>query len=308
VGRGHVYLRHGRHAEAAKLFKQGRDLGVPYRREATPILELGLDASKKATTCSHIVKAPLGSKVQIVGLTSPQGQGLNGSIGLVVSHDPKPGRIGVKVATGVLKAIKPQNMIWLEDYRSLLADEDRDEFEREALTAQRAIEASLSDVQALSDHMPGERQINAQVSEALLRSSAHASTQQVLLITFSRKADAFRTALRKDERLAGCRHALEERELASELDSGAKVLVRPEQYRPLMQVIRMSHFKFASWHLFFGPLLGGHCRRYRQQRECRAAEKEKVLREKHQDSAVVICCSCGGDGLRSHCVQDFHRD
>ena len=45
------------------------------------------------------------------------------------------------------------------------------------------------------------------------------------------------------------RQALLESGFPLEHPSGAKMLVQPNHYEPLMELMRLSRFKFASWHL-----------------------------------------------------------
>merc|ERR1712048_661601 len=97
--------------------------------------------------------------------------------------------------------------------------------------------------------------VNAQVSSALLQNSSSVSSSPVLLITFSRKPAALRKAFLEEPQLKAYRQALLDRGCPVELTSGTKILVQPSQYEPLMQCVRMSRYKFGSWHWFLDPSL-----------------------------------------------------
>jgi len=210
----------------------------------------------------------IGARVRVVGLTSEEGRRINGCIGSVLCHEPTSGRVGVKIADRAAKAIKPENIILLDSSGLATARSSStgpaadvgpdlhthvDELDLQKTIEQSASKARLSDA---IEHLHKDGwHADAQASEALLRRSLQADVPYVVLISFSGNPGAFRTALLEDDRLADCRYALKAHGYPIELQSGAKVLIRPEQYEPLMQVMRFSKFNFAAWHLFLDPSL-----------------------------------------------------
>jgi len=241
---GDHFVGQGRDAEAEEVLKERRRVGDAHASVA------------------------LGAKVRIVGLTSEEGRRINGCIGIVLCHEPTSGRVGVKITDRAAKAIKPENIILLDSSGLATARQSSigpaadvgpdlhthvDELDLQKAMEQSASKARLSDA---IEHLHKDGwHADAQASEALLRRSLQADVPYVVLISFSRKPGAFRTALLEDDRLSDCRDALKEHGYPIELQSGAKVLIRPEQYEPLMQVMRFSKFNFAAWHLFLDPSL-----------------------------------------------------
>lgn len=115
----------------------------------------------------------------------------------------------------------------------------------EELSAQAVIEES-SQASSIQD-VGG---VNAQVSEALLRSGLADSGPRVLLLKLSRRPAALRSLLLEAPELAACRCALESHEFPVELPSGAKIFVRPEHYMPTLEVVRSQGWKLYPDHMF----------------------------------------------------------
>jgi len=220
----------GRISDARACFSRASEMGY-HDVTGSSMQQMPLPMAEPQADCIFSI----GTKVVINGLSSQTGQRLNGREGVVVCHHAQAGRFGVQLDGEDVKSIEPENLIPITSEEHF---EDPD--------AQSAIEASL---------LQGDGNVNAQLSEAILKSSSQSSFCHVLLITYSRKPAVFREALLTDSRLHDCRQALLDRGFPVELSSGAKALVQPDQYEPLMEFIRLSCLMFASWHLFLDPSL-----------------------------------------------------
>lgn len=273
---GMLYSQQGQLSEALELYEEGRRGGDA---RAARVLA-GLDAEASQPPPDHCsVSGPaqrgqasatlavpaadpslpppgalrVGDRVLICGLVSPASQELNGRAGAVRRDDRAAGRFGVEMdgdSSGAgLRAIKASNLIPVGE------TEDTSPAEQEAIAASLAA--------ASSTPPQGELDVNAQVSEALLRSREEPERRQpaphVLLISYSRSPEPFREALLDATELASSRAALEARGFATELRAGAKVLVLPEHYEPLLESLHQRGFdpdeRFTHWHLFLEPPL-----------------------------------------------------
>lgn len=264
---------------------------------------------------THAFNLTAGDTVQVRGLTSSEGQRLNGREGSIRSIE-RTGRFGVEVHGVGMKAIKGTNLakvtvpqaapptvaLGLPLPTSASASEVAtapsragsyptggfspadDLLDEEELLAQAAIQSSLQDVIASSpvQQVPS---VNAQVSDALLRSRLHLcpESQVVLLTTFSRSPDAFRQALTRAPEVADCRRALEVRGFPPELRSGAKVLVPVEHYEPLMEAIRLTGFDpdsaFGRQHVFVDPPLAPAVTRIVDEVNASLSKKKKFYKK-----------------------------
>jgi len=82
--------------------------------------------------------------------------------------------------------------------------------------------------------------LNAAVGEMVLKRQLAKVGIHVLLLKVSRRPGGLREALLASPDLSPCRHALEEHGFAVKLRSGAYVFVRPENYQPTMEAIRLQ--------------------------------------------------------------------
>lgn len=120
---------------------------------------------------------------------------------------------------------------------------------------QPAIECSLRNAREAAVTWQGESDVNAQVSDALVRSPA-LNGPRVVLLTFTRSPRAFREALLEATgELAECRRALDEAGLAVEHVSGAKMLVQPWQYEPALEALRLCKLTLLHQHVVVDPSL-----------------------------------------------------
>jgi hypothetical protein len=210
------------------------------------------------------LELPIGSVVHIEGLTSSEGKRLNGSRGVVVLHNRKPLRMCVDFASEAGQWIKPRNLIlvdimmpWdvINPGSPKLVKQTTNDMDDENLTVEEAGDTSLTVAPEPPADLNCQGRVNAQIHSALVKNSVHSRSLLVLLITFSRPSLDFRDALLEHERLAPYKRVLDERGLDWEHSSGAKFLVKPDQYNPLMEEIRQGKFKLALWHLFLDPPL-----------------------------------------------------
>ena len=101
---------------------------------------------------------------------------------------------------------------------------------------------------------PG-REVNAQLSDALLRGRTPEDDAKVILLKLSRRPKVLREVLLQAPELAQCREAMEERGFAVELDSGAKVFVRPEHYVPVKEALRLGGWPLHADNVLVDPAL-----------------------------------------------------
>jgi len=210
--------------------------------------------------------ATTGDIVKISGLSSPEGQVLNGLEGIVLAYDCKAERHRVKVSGGSIKRIKSNNLtvVPLTLVQAHIADigtVDSKPTSRgcapldlcgEDVTVQKVIAASLL------NHTPCDSDqsapaVNAQVSDALLRNRDTHVAPYVYLLTYSRSPRAFRDALMHSPALAECRQALQDHGFQVELPTGAKVF-EPPQLRPaVIEAIRLGGLQLTRVHVVVSP-------------------------------------------------------
>ena len=192
----------------------------------------------------------IGSRVRIYGLESAAGRGLNGQLGTVTCFDEVKQRFGVAVdgkksslsiaelnlvaickgstaslsapssmrqdpslarSSGQSSFSKPDHYPVTRALGSNLSDEE--------LHMQTVIELSLLDANVPGVSAPPELNVNAQISDALLRDRTMQSTPpQVILLAMSRHPKTLRDALLQAPSLQDCRRDLEEQGLRVEMD------------------------------------------------------------------------------------------
>lgn len=211
------------------------------------MLNQACDESSDNTTDHSLAPIfSIGDYVRLHDLNSSAGRLLNGGIGKVVVHSPCGQRFGVDIANKGLKSIKPENLSLIAMPPSEPAAISPDE-----LNAQVAIEASLQEAGGSSVYR-NECNVNAQVSDALLRSRAGEQRPHILL-KFSRSPQTFLQSLLKAPELADCRHALDEHGLSVQLEGGAKAFVKPENYQAVMKAIYLGGWKLYTEHVVVDP-------------------------------------------------------
>merc|ERR1712194_849482 len=95
--------------------------------------------------------------------------------------------------------------------------------------------------------------INAQVSNALVRSCTADNGPRVLLLKYSRRAPQMRQLLLEAEELAPYRSALYSQELAVELQSGAMIFVHPDHHAPALAAVRLYGWTLHADHVLVDP-------------------------------------------------------
>jgi len=178
--------------------------------------------------------------VWIHGLTSNDTLPLNGCSGQIVSFSKRTGWFGVEVhGDPGLKFLPPENLRCAIDQSGQLGSRARSSegvaASIEEFSAQAAIEESM--LEASASHDVGS--INAQVSDALVRSSPAEGGPHVILLTFSRPSMQLRKILLGSSELAPCRAELEAQGHLVEVESGAKIFLRPEHYNPALAAVRL---------------------------------------------------------------------
>lgn len=89
---------------------------------------------------------------------------------------------------------------------------------------------------------------NAQISELLLRKRNLA--EQLCLFEFTRDPQSFHTALKNCPQLQACGATLQLAGFNVDLASGAKAFVRPEQFEPMCEAIRLAGWDLKPRHVF----------------------------------------------------------
>lgn len=92
------------------------------------------------------------------------------------------------------------------------------------------------------------RQIEAMKKET--KSHCSSMTRGVVLLTFSRSPATFRDALLNAPTLMPWKQSLLEHHFPVELATGAKVFVKVDDYKPLMEFIRLHSVRFGAKHVF----------------------------------------------------------
>lgn len=206
-----------------------------------------------------------GDFVQVSGLQSQEGRGLNNQIGVVLMHDSATDRQRILLPHVGIKKIRMCNLqvchrslhqvaSALEKLRappSCTIAPKAESMGNIDFVEQAAIDASLKDA-ACDTRTPDASSVNAQISQALLSSS---KAPHVCLLTYSRSPKSFRDVLMKGPDLSACRSALESQGFLVELQSGTKIFVEPDVYPAVMEAIQLGDFKLAREHVIVSPQL-----------------------------------------------------
>mmetsp|Transcript_157838 Transcript_157838/g.290831 ORF Transcript_157838/g.290831 Transcript_157838/m.290831 type:complete len:507 (-) Transcript_157838:155-1675(-) len=196
--------------------------------------------SAAAQTPGHFAIA---DRVRIHGLTSPAGIGLNGSTGKIIKFDAGTGRYVVGVDdVPVMQAIQPSHLCLHTEQES-----SSEHFTKN--TEDESVQTGTGETMSESKLSDDAGRVNAQLSEALVRSSLATDGPRVLLLKLSRSSEAMRRLLLESEELAHCRAALESQGVAVELASGAKIFVRPEHYVPVHEALRLHSMTLYNDHV-----------------------------------------------------------
>jgi len=191
-----IYMKQGNFSQARSLLEEAFRLGNP---DAADLLETIAaeeqqnSISRAQTLSEEGRRLAFGSFVHIRGLASLEGQKLNGSMGIIIKYDAQTGRFSIVVPSKGVKAIKPDNLILVgsgeTEGQALGAAGSGGSMPLALDGAGKALSNSEgSEAQA---SLSGERDVNAQVGEALLR-HRELQSSSVLLVTYSRKPNAFR--------------------------------------------------------------------------------------------------------------------
>jgi hypothetical protein len=97
--------------------------------------------------------------------------------------------------------------------------------------------------------------VNAQLSDALLRSRSTDHEPKVVLLSFSRSPRSYRNILLASPALATWRQRLSDCGYAVELESGAKIFVHPEHYEAVLEAIRLGGWGLFPRHVIVDPEL-----------------------------------------------------
>lgn len=213
-----------------------------------------LENRRVSPTTSDNDKFEIGDIVWVHGLKSHSSLPFNGLSGRILNVNPDNGRYGVELYGGIgVKSIKPENLSCrVQNLQSATPgfDENPSRILGE-LPVQTAIEASIAD--AASSHDVAV--VNAQIGDALLRSSAADDGAQIVLLKFSRRPAALQKMLLEADELAPCRSALEAQGFSVTLPSGAKMLVQPDHYGPALEAIRLYSLNLHPNHVLVEPNL-----------------------------------------------------
>lgn len=192
----------------------------------------------------------VGVRVKVFGLTSGVGKELNDCMGTVMSHDPCSGRYGVQVdGWKGTKALKPENLVRAMQKFPEQSQSEFDPFDVDELAAQPALWNSANSSNIAMTSIERESEVNEQVSSAILHSKNTEKGLKVLVLRFSRSSRAFRDALLQSPELEDTRNALEQFGYSVELESGAKVFVRPDIYQPVLRAIRLGGWVLYPEHV-----------------------------------------------------------
>jgi hypothetical protein len=97
---------------------------------------------------------------------------------------------------------------------------------------------------------------NAHINETLLRMqslSLSESASKVVLLKFSRRPATFREGLLQALELEQCRKMMQESSLDVELDTGAKIFAKPQQYAAAIKAIELAGLKLLPDHVVVDP-------------------------------------------------------
>lgn len=100
--------------------------------------------------------------------------------------------------------------------------------------------------------------VNAQVSDALLRTRAADTGPQIAILKYRRSTKAFQEIFAQSPQLAARRSALEANGFHFVLEAGAKVFVKPEHYVATMRTISAEGIQLFSSHVVVEADLADH--------------------------------------------------
>jgi len=240
----------------ALLTKMYKLIAESYQKRGDAMVTSKVQAPNASSKLQEVVEEDctphvlsLGARVQVHSLVSAVGVQLNGSFGTIVKYDTLAERVGVQIDGIGLKSIRKANLTPALPTRTCMQPPPAPEFlHPDVIAAQAAIESSLHDA-------PGEPDVNAQLSRALLQSRPPVLGPHVILLTFSRSPQSFRETLLQASELEACRQALEVAGFAVELPSGAKVFVEPQHYLPTVEAVRLGGWTLMHQHVLVDPEL-----------------------------------------------------
>merc|ERR1712100_523341 len=156
-------------------------------------------------------------------------------------QDMRTMRYGVQFAEGDPIAIKREHLTFQIHDPFSMPPADVLLAQMEESSSQQGIAETLPIPPAQGAASQDAASVNAQLSNALLQQHHAPGTHlKVVLMRFSRSPQTFRKALLEAPELADWRHALESQGHTVELNSGAKVFVKPEHYRAVLEEIRLK--------------------------------------------------------------------
>merc|ERR1719327_2571786 len=130
--------------------------------------------------------------------------------------------------------------------------------EPEDLLEQVAIEESLRDATPPDAAHGTAPAVNAQVSDALLRTRVVDTGPRVAILKYSRAPRAFKEVFAQSRVLARRRETLEANRFQSILEAGANVFVKPEHYIATMEAIGAKGLRLFSSHVVVEAELVDH--------------------------------------------------
>lgn len=86
-----------------------------------------------------------------------------------------------------------------------------------------------------------------------VRQRSRPGPSHVVLLKYTRSPSAFRAELLSAPQLAQCRKALETHGFQVEIESGAKMFVKPEEYRAAVETIRVNRWELYPDHIVVTP-------------------------------------------------------
>jgi len=220
-GCGGIYGQQGDIGEAKELFEEACCETFNHDPRMVAAQEFNAVSEPSPTAVPDVETFEAGDHVLIHGLSSQVGQLLNGQRGLIVKRICDTCRYGVQVVGYEQpKSIHGRNLVKLD---------------LEEVAVQGALEEGARAASVLQDAGA----VNAQISDALLQSSAAHEGPQVLCLKFSRASAEMSQLLLDSDELAPCQAALADQGLPVELPSGAKIFVRPDHHGPALAAAQL---------------------------------------------------------------------
>merc|ERR1712232_12026 len=211
----------------------------------------------------------VGDRVSICNLTSAAGLPLNSRSAVVRSRQTN-GRLGVEIG-GVdrLMSIKEENlesvsvhheapMMKLSNASGPGAPISSLVLSHDELHEQAVIAESLRHTCAPGAIHTTAPAVNAQVSDALLRTRSIETGPKVVILKYRRVPKAFKEALASSPLLAPRREALEAHSFAAVFEKGAHIFVKPEHYIATTSAIHANGMQLYSSHVVVESELADH--------------------------------------------------